>query len=994
MGESTSSSVVEALAKALGLTDTEFALRKSYLELTEQDAQILREIAAPLRQIHPRMMDAFYAHVQAFPRTRAFIQDPQQIRQLRQKQEHYFSELLDGHYDRRYLYNRLKVGVAHQKIGLPSDWYIGTYAKFLTTLLPELVTLANGNTAKLLDLVKALIKVVFLDINLVLDTYAYVDKLRIQHLKEYAENLVCNIPLGLIVVDGNLTILSANQYMDDKFGIRHADMRGAGLTQYFPGSGLHDRVIEVLTSKNPQHGVGLTFLNARQKSNHCEISLTPMTIADNNNPGATRPALLIVLEDTSERDALVTATRSYDNRVRAIVDNVAEGIITIDASGLIESFNPAAETLFGFPANEVIGKNIKQLMPPPYQEYHDHYLQQYASTGKRRCLGQGFREVEGMRKDGSTFPMDLSISELALPDKQLFIGIVRDISRRKQDEAEMAKLSLAIEQSADAVMITDKNGLIEYVNFGFENTTGYRRREVLGKHASILKSGAQDTNFYRNLWQRVDEGNVFHEIFINRKKNGNLYYEEKTITPLRDSQGRITHFISTGKDITERMRTQKRLHFLAYHDVLTTLPNRLLFMDRITHAIAHARRNKSILALLFLDLDRFKKINDTLGHTAGDTLLIQVAERLRQILRQDDTIARLSGDEFAILLQDLHHVDDVLPIASKIIQQFNESIFIEHHELFISASIGIATFPNDGKDAETILKNADTAMYAAKARTRGSYSFYTSDMNAMASMHLQLENELRHALNRKQFYLVYQPQFSITRPDEILGAEVLLRWNHPGFGLLDPDEFIPLLEETGLIKAVGGWIIHSACAQLRSWYDHNLNLPSLAINISPQQLTAPIFMDTVLTALADFNLPPSCLELEITENSLMRDEHRAVDVLATLHQKGIRIAMDDFGTGYSSLSYLRRLPVNSLKIDRSFINQIPSASSDCRLTRAIIAMGRSLNLRVVAEGVETQEQLNYLREHGCDCVQGFLLGRPMSASEFHHQLVTRRPHNQ
>ena len=989
MGETSPKASVEALAKALGLGDAEFALRKAYLEFNAQDARLLREIAEPLRSIHPKLMDAFYAHLQNFPQTREFIQDPQRVKHLRQKQENYFAELLNGNYDRNYLHNRLKVGIVHQQIGLATDWYIGAYAKFLTTLLPELATLAQGKIEKLLDIVTALIKVVFLDINLVLDTYASVDKHSIQVLKEYSENLVCNIPLGLIVVARDLTIVSSNQYMDEKFGIRHVTMKGALLTRFFPGSGLHDRAIEVLASNNPQFGIQLVLDSGNQSFKHCEISITPISVSDEQLEDAIQPALLIVLEDTTERDRLIEKTRSYDNRVRAIVDNVAEGIITIDENGLIESFNPAAEVLFGYRAGEVIGKNIKLLMPSPYQENHDQYLQDYASTRERRCLGQGFREVDGLRKDGTSFPIDLSISELALPEKQLYIGIVRDITQRKHDEANMAKLSLAIEQTADSVMITDRRGQIEYVNCGFENTTGYPRAEVVGQKPSLLKSGVQDSNFYQNLWQRIATGKVFQEIFVNRKKNGNLYYEEKTITPLRDHHGDITHFISTGKDITERMRTQKRLQFLAHHDVLTTLPNRLLFMDRISHAISHAKRNKAMLALLFLDLDRFKKINDTLGHTIGDLLLKQLAARLKRSLRQVDTVARLSGDEFAVLLPDIHHCDDVLPIAEKLLQQFSDPFVIGHHELFITTSIGVAIFPNDGDDADTLLKNADTAMYVAKAQGRGNFSFYTPDMNSMAARHLQLENELRYALPRAQFQLVYQPQFSISQAEQVLGAEVLLRWQHPTHGLLAPAEFVPLLEDTGLIKAVGEWIIHAACAQLRSWLDANLWLPRIAINIAPQQLVASDFVDIVLTALAENGLPPTCLELEITESSFMQDELRAFDVLSVLNTSGIQIAMDDFGTGYSSLSYLRRLPVNTLKIDRSFIHQIPNDSSDSELTRAIIAMGHSLNLRVIAEGVETREQLDYLRELGCDGIQGFLLGRPMSAIELTQDLNRR-----
>ena len=989
MGETTSQAQIDAIVMSLGLTDAEFSQRKRFLDLSEQDVQLLRDFAEPLRNVHHKIMDAFYDHLQAFPQTQDFMRDPKLVQRLRQKQESYFNELLAGQYDKPYLYSRLRLGIVHQQIGLSVDWYIGAYSKFLTSLITELAPLAGDDVEKLLDIVIAVIKVVFLDILLVLDTYTHADKRTIKMLKDYSENLVCNIPQGLIVVAQDLTIVSANQYMDEKFGISHLTMPGTTLIRYFPGSGLHDRAIEVLTTGRPQYGVRLALENGEAEFSHCDISLTPITLNGCEAEGMFQPALLIMLEDTSERDALIETTRDYDNWVRAILENVAEGIITFDQDGLIESFNPAAERLFGFQAVEIIGTNVKRLMPGFYGESHDDFLHEYIRSSERRHLGQGFREVDGQRKDGTRFPMDLSISELVLPDKLLFISIVRDISQRKHDEAEMAKLSLAIEQTADAIMITDRHGVIEYVNGGFENTTGYTRSKAIGQRASILKSGVQDAGFFAKLWQQVEEGNVFQDIFINRKKNGDLYYEEKTITPLRDRSGNITHYVSTGKDITERMRTQKRLQFLAHHDVLTTLPNRLLFMDRIEQEIAHAKRHRTRIALLFLDLDRFKKINDTLGHSIGDRLLKQLAARLKHCLRQEDTVARLSGDEFAVLLSNFRQPDDVLPITHKLLQQFSEPFLIDSHELFITTSIGIAVYPDDGDDADTLLKHADTAMYAAKATGRGSFSFYTPDMNAMASMHLQLENELRHALQREQFHLVYQPQFSITQPDTILGAEVLIRWRHPTHGLLRPAEFIPLLEDTGIIDQVGKWIIRSACAQLRAWYDQHSQLMRLAINIAPLQLSATDFVDMVLDALADFDLPPSCLELEITESSLMQDEGRAVEVLKTLNDAGIQIAMDDFGTGYSSLSYLRRLPVNTLKIDRSFIRQIPHVSSDCELTRAIIAMGRSLNLRVVAEGVETHEQLDYLREQGCDGVQGFLLGRPLMAPEFYNDLDNR-----
>lgn len=971
----------------MGLGEDEFKQRKDYLELQDSDIELLRKFAEPLREIHPVVMDEFYNRVQAFPATRDYLHESSLVQRLRKKQADYFSDLLNGNFDRTYLENRLKLGLTHQQVGLPTNLYIGGYAKFLITLIPKLTALVSNDLDTLINIVLALMKVIFLDVNLVLDTYACVDKLEIQALKDYSEKLVCNIPLGLIVVSRDLHIISSNQYIDDQFGISHIIMKDTLLTRYFPGSGLHDRANEVLSTGKSQVGVQLEIQNSKHSLIHCEVSLTPLNMELANADNATQPALLITLEDLTERDILINNTRAYDNRVRAILDNVAESIITIDQNGIIESFNPAAEKLFGYTANEVIGRNIKLLMPSPYKEKHDDFLQEYARTLERHCLDKGYREVEGLRKDKTTFSIDLSISELMLPDKKMYIGMIRDISQRKRSEAEMAKLSLAIEQTADMVVITDADGVIEYVNCGFENTTGYQRDQAIGNRPSILKSGLQKPSFYKTLWQQLKNGMVYQDIFINRKKNGDLYYEEKTITPLRNTRGDITHYISTGKDITERMHTQKRLQFLAHHDILTSLPNRLLFKDRISHAISQANRHKNKFALLFLDLDRFKKINDSLGHNIGDKLLQKVSVRLQQILRKDDTVSRLSGDEFAILLSDIAHADNILPIIKKIIQQFNNPFTIDERELFVSTSIGISIYPDDGDNPDALLKNADTAMYAAKRLSPGDFSFYTADMNSMASIHLQLENDLRYALQRKQFILVYQPQFSSKDTSSVIGAEVLLRWQHPKHGLLIPEKFIPLLEDTGMIKQVGEWVIHESCRQLREWHDAGFPLPRLAINIAPHQLNPGKLVDTILSSLEEYNLSPNCIELEITESSLLQNERRSIEILKTLNSRGIYIAMDDFGTGYSSLSYLQRLPINTLKIDRSFINHIPNVNEDCALTRAIIAMGCSLNLHIIAEGVETNEQLEFLRKLGCNGVQGYLLAHPMVASELQDSLT-------
>lgn len=976
------------LIRLMRLDDAELEQRKAYLGLDAADTALLRRFAETLQSVHPRIMDAFYAHLQQFPATRAYLQDPATVTRLRQAQEKYFADLLHGPYDHAYLRDRLQVGLAHQRIGLESRWYIGAYTKFLVSLLPELRSFVGEDTDALIRIISALLKVVFLDINLVLDTYAAADKQAIQALREHAENLICNIPLGLIVVAQDLTVLSANSFIDKHLGYRHDEIKGQNLITLFPASGLRDRAMEVLRTQQPQLGVELTLKTPRGRYVRCETSLSPIHF-----PGApallggAQAALLIVCEDISEHDELINRTQASDNRVRAIMDSVAESVITIDEAGIIESFNPAAERLFGYPASQVIGKNIKLLMPSPYREHHDEYLQRFCSTGEKRCIGLGFREVEGLHKDGDTFPMELSISEMRLPERRLFIGIVRDITARRRDEAEMAKLSTAIEQTADSIMITDAGGIIEYVNAGFEKTTGYRREEVIGQKPSVIQSGLQSGDFYRSLWSTILAGSVFQDILINRKKNGTLYYEEKTITPLRDIHGAITHFVSTGKDITERMRTQERLQYLAHHDVLTDLPNRLLFMDRLSQAITRARRTGRLIGLLFMDLDRFKKINDTLGHPVGDQLLKELSQRLRFCLREDDTVARLSGDEFAILLPDLHAVDDILPITNKILSQYHLPFHIDGHELFITTSIGIAIHPTDGADPATLLKNADTAMYAAKHRGRGSFSFYTPDMNAMADLHLHMENELRHALDRNELHMVFQPQFALGNTPELLGVEALLRWRHPELGDIDPVQFIPLLEDTGLIIPVGEWILRSAFAQLRRWHDSDIRVPCMSINIAPRQLSDDNFVPFILACLAEYSLPAECIELEITESSMMQNEEDAIDVLRKLDATGVRIAMDDFGTGYSSLSYLQRLPVRTLKIDQSFIQQIAHDNDDSELTRAIVAMGHNLNLRVIAEGVETQAQLDYIQSHGCDGVQGYYLGRPLPAEELSQTLT-------
>ncbi len=560
------------------------------------------------------------------------------------------------------------------------------------------------------------------------------------------------------------------------------------------------------------------------------------------------------------------------------------------------------------------------------------------------------------------------------------VGIVQDITERHAAETEMRKLSLVVEQIADSIMITDNQGTIEYVNPAFEQTTGYGKQDVIGRNPRLLKSDQQSESFYQRMWKTILSGQVFSEVIINKRKDGSLYYEEKTITPQKDRQGEITHFISTGKDITERMEVQQRFQHMAHHDALTGLPNRLLLQDRLHQAMPRTLWHKRGLGIMFLDLDRFKRINDTLGHDVGDQLLREVAARFSTCVREGDTVARLGGDEFAILLNDLSSREDVAPVADKLVESLAEPIMVNDLELYVAVSIGISLFPEDGKDNKTLLKKADIAMYQAKANGGNSYFFYADEGNVDAAERLALEAKLRRALERGEFHLHYQPQLKLDTA-EIVSREVLLRWSHPEFTNVTPDRFIPLLEETGLIVAVGEWVLHTACLDEMVRQQAGLKPQRVAVNLSIRQFRDSGFVAMVEQVIQQTGIDPQYLELEVTESLLIDNISATAKVLHQLHDLGVKLSIDDFGTGYSSMNYLKRLPFDTLKIDQSFVRDIIRNRDDAAIAVAIITLAHSMDLEVVAEGVETLEQLEYLQGQGCDLIQGYLCSRPIPFDE-------------
>lgn len=553
-----------------------------------------------------------------------------------------------------------------------------------------------------------------------------------------------------------------------------------------------------------------------------------------------------------------------------------------------------------------------------------------------------------------------------------------------QMEAQLAHQSQILDQIHESVLTMDQMGYITSWNRGAEELFGYTALEAIGRNILFLYADEEQNEDMPDAF--AEGGGRMMEV-KRRKKSGEVFWASLSLSPLRDLAERPIGLIAYLTDITERKQAEEQLHHLAYYDELTGLPNRTLFARLVDQALMVAQRNEASGCVLFLDLNRFKRINDTLGRRIGDELLRQVAQRVRATLREEDVVARLSGDEFAVGLFDIRQHFEATTVAQKLQAALDAPFLIGGHDLRVGASIGISVFPQDGHDAETLLGLADIAMERAKqaaANPDRSVAFYSQDMNQGMQERMRIESGLRQALGNGELILYYQPKFEIGS-DRIVGAEALVRWVHPTRGIVPPGEFIPLAESTGLIVQVGEWVLEQACAQAAIWQRAGVPPLRLAVNVSAREFTASL-PERVADTLARYQLDPSWLELEITESTLMHDFERVTGIMDHVNQLGVALSLDDFGTGYSSLSYLKRFPIDTLKIDRSFTTGIPADGSDCAIAGTIISMARQLGLRVIAEGVETVEQLDFLREAGCDEVQGYLYSKPLPAFEFERSL--------
>jgi diguanylate cyclase (GGDEF)-like protein/PAS domain S-box-containing protein len=672
------------------------------------------------------------------------------------------------------------------------------------------------------------------------------------------------------------------------------------------------------------------------------------------------------------------------HRFRAAMDVSADMIWLIDPVGMrvVDANNTACQAL-GYTREELLGMGPQEIVSASREDLAALYRDLTAGD-----LGESVMQGFYRCKDGSQLPVESLRRALPSADGQVIVAVARDISERLRVEEKMRRFRLAMDNSADIIVLIDRATMrFVDVNDTACRLLGYSRAELLGMGPQdVLPVSNEELGRGYDLLIASSAGKGGELSGLRSEytcKDGSKLPFESTRHVLPSGDTYIIAAIC--RDIRARLAIEEKVSYLAQFDTLTELPNRNLFQDRLTQALALAHRNGRPMAVLFIDLDRFKQVNDTLGHGAGDLLLRQAAGRLRSSVRSSDTVARLGGDEFAAILNELAKPGDAGLVAQKIIDVFRRPFDLEGKETHVTASVGVTLYPTDGDNAEMLVTNADAAMYRAKEEGRSNFQYFTQDMNERARQRGELEAALRRALERDEFRLFYQAKAELAT-GKISGFEALLRWQHPERGIVSPGEFIPVLEETGLIAEAGEWVLRTACAQIKAWQEAGVKVPPVAVNLSARQFMQKNLEDAVRRILLDARVDPSLIEFEITESLLMHDPAGAARTLHLLKESGVRLSMDDFGTGYSSLGYLKRFPIDTLKIDRTFVRDLSTDADDATLTRAIIHLAQNLRLKVVAEGVETEEQLAFLRANGCDEMQGFLFARPAPAEECERML--------
>jgi len=711
--------------------------------------------------------------------------------------------------------------------------------------------------------------------------------------------------------------------------------------------------------------------NAAGAAIACEVRLVRL-------PAAGRNLVRGSIIDITERKRIEAALRASETKFATVFRTCPESIsISTIEDGVYVDVNQAYERVFGYARERVIGRSALDLGVWVDALERQGLLRKLREHGRVEGFDARIRRADGELRIGQ-----MSAESVDIDGRGYLVIVMRDITEQKAQADELRLAARVFESTAEAIMITDPRSCIVAVNPAFTELTGYREDEVRGRQPSVLGSGRHDQRFFSDMWTSINRSGRWHGELWNRTKDGEERPFLLTISSLSDEVGTVINYVGVMRDISTIKQSQQQLEYLANYDGLTGLGNRNLFYTRLRIGIEKAARHRRTLAVAFIDLDNFKVINDTLGHDVGDELLAEVARRLKQCVRQEDVVCRLGGDEFTVYVEDFDDPQGLVGTAQRLTQAVSEPYRIAGHEIFVTASVGISIYPNDGATMSELLKNADTAMYKAKEQGKNGFQFFREDMNARAFERLVFVSGLRRALDRGEFRLMYQPQVRLS-DGHVRGAECLLRWSHPDMGEVSPGSFIPVAEETGLIVPIGDWVFKEAARQMRAWGGSRMRL---FVNISARQFRQSELVDVIGRTIEESGLGPEMLGMEITESALIDDPENAAATLTRLKDMGVTISLDDFGTGYSSLSYLKRFPIDILKIDRAFVRDIATDPDDAAIVTAIITMAQSLKLDVVAEGVETHQQLEFLRARGCHAAQGYLFGKPMPAERMEEWL--------
>jgi diguanylate cyclase (GGDEF)-like protein/PAS domain S-box-containing protein len=694
--------------------------------------------------------------------------------------------------------------------------------------------------------------------------------------------------------------------------------------------------------------------------------------------------IFVFIKDVTERHLAETLLQESEARFRNIFEQTPTMAVQgYDREHKAVFWNKASETLFGYTSEQALGETIENLIVPEHKrELTTRHIDMWFMDKQVDAPS----EMVLQRADGSAAQVFSShvLFESSSGQTELYC-IHMDLTALKQAEDQIVTLSQAIEQSPVSVILTDTRGMIEYVNAEFEKVTGYSRDEVIGKPTSMLKSGQTASGKYKELWKALTRGKPWEGEFQNSKKDGTVFWESAHIAPLTNSLGQVTHFLAVKQDITHHKIQEEKILHQAHFDSLTDLPNRFLSLDRLEQMIREAKRAKGQVAVFFLDLDDFKKVNDTLGHQVGDELLTEAAKRLRDAVREADIVGRLGGDEFIVMMSLEMGSGAIMHVASNLLEAFRAPFSLNGRELVSTVSIGVAVYPNDGLSPAELLRQADAAMYYSKSEGRNTFNFYTESMNKDVARRLLIEEQLRGALARNELTVHYQAVVRL-QDRKLIGAEALLRWKNELVGNITPDEFIPIAEQTGLIVNIGRYVLEQAISQAAEWRQRYTPEFTIAINLSPRQFRDAQLLPCIVELLSATQTKPSQLELEITEGVLMSGHAEVDKMLSSIHELGVTISMDDFGTGYSSLSYLRSYPFNVLKVDKSFVSDISVDTADLELVSAAVSMAHGLGLEVIAEGVETEQQYQLLLDLGCNFAQGYLFGKPLDKLAFEARL--------